>query len=162
MAGGDDKQRIRERAYQLWEREGRPHGRHMDHWVQAEQETQDGQRPEGSGRPGGDAGLFGEEPGRAGTQRGGQPSGGAERGFGAAGGLGGTDNLEGMRRESGSGQADKAPIARGPGRMGATGQPARSTQAGQGELDKPSRARGRKTGEELSEAGAKRGGKRKE
>ena len=85
MAGGDDKQRIRERAYELWEREGRPHGRHMDHWVQAEQETQDGQRPEGSGRPGGDAGLFGEEPGGAGTQRGGQPSGGSERGFGAAG-----------------------------------------------------------------------------
>jgi hypothetical protein len=26
---------IRERAYQIWEREGRPHGREYDHWVQA-------------------------------------------------------------------------------------------------------------------------------
>jgi hypothetical protein len=30
--------RIRERAYQLWEQEGRPEGRHMDHWLQAERE----------------------------------------------------------------------------------------------------------------------------
>ena len=27
--------RIRERAYQIWEREGRPYGRDYDHWVQA-------------------------------------------------------------------------------------------------------------------------------
>jgi hypothetical protein len=26
---------IRERAYQIWEREGRPHGRDYDHWIQA-------------------------------------------------------------------------------------------------------------------------------
>ena len=26
---------IRDRAYQIWEREGRPHGRDYDHWVQA-------------------------------------------------------------------------------------------------------------------------------
>ena len=163
MPGRDDKQRIRERAYELWEREGRPHGRHMDHWTQAEREVEDRGGAEGPGRPGGDAGLFGEEPGgTAPLGRGaGQPSGGAERGFGAAGGLGGTENLEGMRRESGSGQADQAAIARGAGRMGATGQPARSDEPGQGVVDKPSRSR-RKTGEELSEAGAKRGGKRKE
>jgi len=30
--------RIRERAYSLWERDGRPHGRQMDHWLQAERE----------------------------------------------------------------------------------------------------------------------------
>jgi Protein of unknown function (DUF2934) len=30
--------RIRERAYQLWEQEGRPEGRHLDHWLQAEHE----------------------------------------------------------------------------------------------------------------------------
>lgn len=29
---------IRERAYLLWEREGRPDGRHIDHWLQAERE----------------------------------------------------------------------------------------------------------------------------
>ena len=161
MAGGDDKQRIRERAYELWEREGRPHGRHVDHWMQAEREVGGRGGAQGAGRPGGDAGLFGEEPGEPGTQRGAQPSGGAERGFGAAGGLGGTQNLDGMRRESGSGQADQAPIARGPGRMGATSTPARPSEPGQGEVDKPSRSR-RKTGEELSEAEAKRGAKRKE
>jgi hypothetical protein len=31
-------QRIQERAYQIWLREGRPHGRDLDHWSQAEQE----------------------------------------------------------------------------------------------------------------------------
>ena len=34
----DILQRIRERSYQLWEQEGRPDGRHLDHWLQAEQE----------------------------------------------------------------------------------------------------------------------------
>ena len=29
---------IRERAYQIWEREGRPHGRDFEHWVQAQVE----------------------------------------------------------------------------------------------------------------------------
>jgi hypothetical protein len=38
MPAGDEKDQIRERAYELWEREGRPHGRHLDHWVQAERE----------------------------------------------------------------------------------------------------------------------------
>ena len=163
MAGGDDKQRIRERAYEIWERDGRPHGRHVAHWVQAEREVGGRGGAEHAGRPGGDAGLFGEGPGATGAKGGGsQPSAGAERGFGAGGGLGGTENREGMRRQSGSGHADQAPVARGPGRMGAAGQPERSTQPGQGEVDKPSRSRGRKTGEELSEAEAKRGAKRKE
>jgi hypothetical protein len=31
-------QRIRERAYQLWEEEGRPEGRDVDHWLNAEHE----------------------------------------------------------------------------------------------------------------------------
>jgi hypothetical protein len=30
--------RINERARQLWEREGRPHGRDLDHWQKAEDE----------------------------------------------------------------------------------------------------------------------------
>ena len=30
--------RIRKRAYQLWEQQGRPEGRHLDHWLQAEHE----------------------------------------------------------------------------------------------------------------------------
>lgn len=32
----DDKRRIRERAYELWEKEGRPTGRALDHWLEAE------------------------------------------------------------------------------------------------------------------------------
>jgi DUF2934 family protein len=34
----DLQQRIRQRAYELWEREGRPHGRAHAHWHQAERE----------------------------------------------------------------------------------------------------------------------------
>ena len=34
----DILQRIRERSYQIWEHEGRPEGRHLDHWLQAEHE----------------------------------------------------------------------------------------------------------------------------
>lgn len=33
-----DDGRIRERAYAIWDREGRPEGRHLDHWEQARQE----------------------------------------------------------------------------------------------------------------------------
>jgi Protein of unknown function (DUF2934) len=32
------RRRIEERAYALWEADGRPEGRALDHWLQAEQE----------------------------------------------------------------------------------------------------------------------------
>ena len=32
------RQKIEERAYALWEANGRPEGRALDHWLQAEQE----------------------------------------------------------------------------------------------------------------------------
>ena len=32
------RHRIEERAYALWEADGRPEGRALDHWLQAEQE----------------------------------------------------------------------------------------------------------------------------
>jgi hypothetical protein len=35
---GDLEQRIRQRAYELWESEGRPQGREQAHWQQAERE----------------------------------------------------------------------------------------------------------------------------
>lgn len=35
---GDEEQRIRERAYFIWEREGRPQGRALDHRLRAEAE----------------------------------------------------------------------------------------------------------------------------
>ncbi|MGO4352753.1 DUF2934 domain-containing protein [Rhizobium sp. RAF36] len=32
----DKDQERRERAYRIWEDEGRPHGKHDDHWQRAE------------------------------------------------------------------------------------------------------------------------------
>lgn len=32
----DDKRRVKEWAYELWEKEGRPTGRALDHWLAAE------------------------------------------------------------------------------------------------------------------------------
>jgi Protein of unknown function (DUF2934) len=34
------ERRIRERAYQIWQREGEPHGRADEHWAQAEAEIE--------------------------------------------------------------------------------------------------------------------------
>jgi len=34
----DDTHRIRERAYQIWVREGQPEGRELENWHQAERE----------------------------------------------------------------------------------------------------------------------------
>lgn len=39
MAGWWHEERIRERAYEIWEREGRPEGKSVDHWLQAEAEV---------------------------------------------------------------------------------------------------------------------------
>lgn len=38
---GDIERRIRERAYEIWESEGRPEGRSEDHWKQARAEFGD-------------------------------------------------------------------------------------------------------------------------
>ncbi len=32
----DDKHPVRQRAYEIWEMEGRPEGRHAEHWHEAE------------------------------------------------------------------------------------------------------------------------------
>jgi len=37
-------ERVRSKAYEIWENEGRPDGRALDHWLQAETEVQ-GDRP---------------------------------------------------------------------------------------------------------------------
>ena len=37
----DLERRVRERAYQIWEQEGRPHGRDAHHWQQAAAEFDD-------------------------------------------------------------------------------------------------------------------------
>jgi hypothetical protein len=36
--GGISDEAIRKRAYHIWEREGRPHGRDFEHWVRAQVE----------------------------------------------------------------------------------------------------------------------------
>ena len=33
---------IRERAYQLWEQDGKPAGKHLDYWLLAEKELSEG------------------------------------------------------------------------------------------------------------------------
>jgi hypothetical protein len=38
----DKRQQIRERAHQIWEQAGRPDGKEVDHWHQAEREIDDG------------------------------------------------------------------------------------------------------------------------
>jgi hypothetical protein len=37
--GGDRERRVRERAYAIWEREGRPRDREQQNWQEAEQEV---------------------------------------------------------------------------------------------------------------------------
>ena len=158
MPAGDEKQRIRERAYELWEREGRPQGRHLDHWVQAERETEAGSA--GLDRAGeGEAGPFGG----SGRQPGGlsaQSSGGPERGFGADGGLGGAQNLGGAQ-DTGALQERAQSARETSGALGGAGQPARATQAGQGAVEKPARSRQRSQ-EETGQTEARRGSRRKE
>ena len=41
-SAGDRYERIRQRAYELWEHEGRPQGRDREHWEQAEREVDAG------------------------------------------------------------------------------------------------------------------------
>lgn len=50
----DDRKedRVRTRAYELWEKEGRPHGKDKEHWVEAEREHS-AQQQAGEARPGG-------------------------------------------------------------------------------------------------------------
>ncbi len=38
MSGWWHDERIRERAYEIWEREGRPAGKSLEHWLKAEAE----------------------------------------------------------------------------------------------------------------------------
>jgi hypothetical protein len=42
---GDDIDRVRQRAYAIWEDLGRPHGQALDHWLLAEMEVKDGGQP---------------------------------------------------------------------------------------------------------------------
>jgi hypothetical protein len=58
-----DEDQVRRRAHEIWEREGRPEGRHEEHWRQAMEEASAGTGDAASGgmagseAPGPDAGL---------------------------------------------------------------------------------------------------------
>lgn len=41
-AKGSLQERIKQRAYELWEADGRPHGRDAEHWARAERELRQG------------------------------------------------------------------------------------------------------------------------
>lgn len=56
---GPDDPRVRARAYDLWEREGRPEGRHLDHWAQATREIAE----EDAANQGGDGFIPGPDDG---------------------------------------------------------------------------------------------------
>jgi len=46
MSTGLHYQDIEKRSYMIWERQGRPHGHDLEHWLQAEQElTQETMTP---------------------------------------------------------------------------------------------------------------------
>ena len=49
--GGNSDEAIKERAYHIWMREGRPHGRDFEHWVQAQVELEAEQRKGNSSAP---------------------------------------------------------------------------------------------------------------
>lgn len=48
--GGISDEAIKERAYHIWVREGRPHGRDFEHWVQAQVELE-AEQAKGNGAP---------------------------------------------------------------------------------------------------------------
>jgi Protein of unknown function (DUF2934) len=50
MMADDRRKRTEERAYELWQREGQPEGRHLEHWLAAEREDASGEEAnEGEG-----------------------------------------------------------------------------------------------------------------
>ncbi|WP_042696200.1 DUF2934 domain-containing protein [Azospirillum sp. B506] len=49
---GPDDPRVRDRAYRIWEDEGRPDHRHLDHWAQAAREIEEEDRRNSGGPPG--------------------------------------------------------------------------------------------------------------
>ena len=58
MTDDDRHERIRQRAYQLWEQEGRLHGREHEYWLRAEAEVADLPDSNGlAGSPGAGAGV---------------------------------------------------------------------------------------------------------
>lgn len=81
------EQRIRQRAYEIWEEEGHPDGRHGEHWDRAareinEREAAGGPTQTGRAGPAAGGGLS------TGLQPGGMSPGGVSPGSGPASGVG--------------------------------------------------------------------------
>ncbi len=70
----DQEQKIRDRAYALWEQEGRPEGREHDHWHQAHREITGNDGRDGGAHVDGNGLSSGLQPG--GTMPGGGPGAG--------------------------------------------------------------------------------------
>jgi hypothetical protein len=51
MSSSNAAEKIRQRAYEIWEAEGRPHGRQMEHWLHAEAECQQASAPPQEQKP---------------------------------------------------------------------------------------------------------------
>lgn len=45
------EERIRQRAFQYWESEGRPEGKENEHWERARKEIEDSEKPEDPEKP---------------------------------------------------------------------------------------------------------------
>lgn len=92
----DRERRIRERAYRLWEQEGRPEGRHEHHWTQASQEVGDELFQQGGLEPERRGALDGGLLPQGMLVAGGGPSGSAVGGLGMAG-----EDEDGQRQQGG-------------------------------------------------------------
>ncbi|WP_206513297.1 DUF2934 domain-containing protein [Pelagibacterium montanilacus] len=60
---------IRRRAYELWEKEGKPEGRDLEHWLRASEDSgsaDDGPQEDGSTE--GPIGAAGDDPGKTGGE----------------------------------------------------------------------------------------------
>jgi hypothetical protein len=90
-----DEDRVRQRAHEIWEREGRPEGRHEEHWKQAMDEIS---AEAGGMAPGGTAGT--DAPGPDSGLR--NPPSAIERGLQEA-----ADALRGANSEAGGSQDDR-------------------------------------------------------
>ena len=64
-----DEERIRRRAHEIWEREGRPEGRHEEHWARARREVEAEEGGSPPGAAGSDASPTDTAPGSAGADR---------------------------------------------------------------------------------------------
>ena len=45
------EEQIRQRAHEIWEAEGRPEGRHEEHWARAEASLAEAERPQRARKP---------------------------------------------------------------------------------------------------------------